>query len=170
MRKSNSNQISFSITCCRIYLYNILQLDKGPVQSFSGCRIDSFFIRVITPLSSIFPSITLDLISNIFHTLTHLWNLALQTMISSDGEHILSGSGDGNAYIWQVWILCHIYFYKSMVQELPMLKEPLQFQVNKPHVDPTILKGHDNEVTAVDWYVHFTEPFSISRWIQLSDK
>ncbi|KAF2532958.1 hypothetical protein F2Q70_00032016, partial [Brassica cretica] len=75
----------------RIYLYNILQLDKGPVQSFSGCRIDSFFIR---------------------------------TMISLDGEHILSGSSDGNAYIWQV---------------------------NKPHVDPTVLKGHDKEVTAVDW-------------------
>ncbi|XP_018510106.2 denticleless protein homolog isoform X1 [Brassica rapa] len=75
----------------RIYLYNILQLDKGPVQSFSGCRIDSFFVR---------------------------------TMISPDGEYILSGSSDGNAYIWQV---------------------------NKPQVDPTILKGHDSEVTAVDW-------------------
>ncbi|ESQ32698.1 hypothetical protein EUTSA_v10004025mg [Eutrema salsugineum] len=75
----------------RIYLYNMLQLDKGPLQSFSGCRIDSFFVR---------------------------------TMISPDAEHILSGSSDGNAYIWQV---------------------------NKPQVDPTILKGHDYEVTAVDW-------------------
>ncbi|CAN8266171.1 unnamed protein product [Cochlearia groenlandica] len=75
----------------RIYLYNMLQLDKGPLQSFSGCRIDSFFVR---------------------------------TMISPDAEHILSGSSDGNAYIWQV---------------------------NKPHVEPTILKGHDFEVTAVDW-------------------
>lgn len=45
-------------------------------------------------------------------------------MISPDGEYILSGSSDGNAYIWQV---------------------------NKPQVDPTILKGHDSEVTAVDW-------------------
>ncbi|CAA7046597.1 unnamed protein product [Microthlaspi erraticum] len=75
----------------RIYLYNIVQLDKGPVQSFSGCRIGSFFVR---------------------------------TMISPDGENILSGSSDGNAYIWQV---------------------------NKPQVDPTILKGHDFEVSAVDW-------------------
>ncbi|XP_010502769.1 PREDICTED: denticleless protein homolog [Camelina sativa] len=75
----------------RIYLYNTLQLDKGPVQSFSGCRIDSFFVR---------------------------------TMISPDGEYVLSGSSDGNAYIWQV---------------------------NKPHADPTLLKGHDYEVTAVDW-------------------
>ncbi|KAJ0252952.1 Transducin/WD40 repeat-like superfamily protein [Hirschfeldia incana] len=74
-----------------IYLYNILQLDKGPVQSFSGGRIDSFFVR---------------------------------TMISPDGEYILSGSSDGSAYIWQV---------------------------NKPQLDPTILKGHDSEVTAVDW-------------------
>ncbi|KAG7559001.1 WD40 repeat [Arabidopsis thaliana x Arabidopsis arenosa] len=75
----------------RIYLYNTLRLDKGPVQSFSGCRIDSFFVR---------------------------------TMISPDGEYVLSGSSDGNAYIWQV---------------------------NKPQVDPIILKGHDFEVTAVDW-------------------
>ncbi|CAH2045156.1 unnamed protein product [Thlaspi arvense] len=75
----------------RIYLYNTLQLDKGPLQSFSGCRIDSFFVR---------------------------------TMISPDAEHILSGSSDGNAYIWQV---------------------------NKPQEDPTVLKGHDYEVTAVDW-------------------
>lgn len=76
-------------------------------------------------------------------------------MISPDGEHILSGSSDGDAYIWQVWILCrvvwHFFSYKSMIQELSMLKEELQFQVNKPHVDPTVLKGHDKEVTAVDW-------------------
>jgi len=26
-------------------------------------------------------------------------------MISPDGEYVLSGSSDGNAYIWQVWIL-----------------------------------------------------------------
>ncbi|KAJ0254107.1 Transducin/WD40 repeat-like superfamily protein [Hirschfeldia incana] len=95
----------------RIYLYNILQLDKGPVQSFSGCRIDSFFIR---------------------------------TMISPDGEHILSGSSDGNAYIWQV---------------------------NKPHVDPTVLKGHDKEVTAVDWssseigkVVTASDDFTVRLW------
>ncbi|WZZ74197.1 hypothetical protein YC2023_085567 [Brassica napus] len=95
----------------RIYLYNILQLDKGPVQSFSGCRIDSFFIR---------------------------------TMISLDGEHILSGSSDGNAYIWQV---------------------------NKPHVDPTVLKGHDKEVTAVDWsqseigkVVTASDDFTVRLW------
>ena len=76
-------------------------------------------------------------------------------MISPDGEHILSGSSDGNAYIWQVWILSHVFWlffsYKSKIQELSMLKEQLQFQVNKPHVDPTVLKGHDKEVTAVDW-------------------
>ncbi|KAG2278811.1 hypothetical protein Bca52824_061366 [Brassica carinata] len=47
-------------------------------------------------------------------------------MISPDGEYILSGSSDGNAYIY-IW------------------------QVNKPQVDPTILKGHDSQVTAVDW-------------------
>ncbi|KAL4363806.1 hypothetical protein GQ457_04G033550 [Hibiscus cannabinus] len=29
----------------RIYLYNVLQLDKGPIQAFSGCRIESFYVK-----------------------------------------------------------------------------------------------------------------------------
>ncbi|XP_021892022.1 denticleless protein homolog isoform X2 [Carica papaya] len=33
-----------------IYLYNVLQLDKGPTQSFFGCRIASFYVKsVISP-------------------------------------------------------------------------------------------------------------------------
>ncbi|KAK7316468.1 hypothetical protein VNO77_35525 [Canavalia gladiata] len=75
----------------RIYLYNILQLDKGPLKSFSGCRIKSFFVK---------------------------------SAISPDASHVVSGSSDGNAYVWQV---------------------------DKPQEEPTILKSHDGEVTAVDW-------------------
>ncbi|XP_065878395.1 uncharacterized protein [Euphorbia lathyris] len=75
----------------RIYLYNVLQLEKGPKQSFSGCRIESFFVK---------------------------------SAISPDATHILSGSSDGNAYIWQV---------------------------NKPDRDPIPLKSHVGEVTAVNW-------------------
>ncbi|PQP96488.1 denticleless protein homolog [Prunus yedoensis var. nudiflora] len=87
------NGVFISASCMdnRIYLYNVLQLQKGPMQSFSGCRIESFFVKSI---------------------------------ISPDAAHILSGSSDGNAYIWQV---------------------------NKPQEDPVILKSHDGEVTAVDW-------------------
>ncbi|XVE67875.1 hypothetical protein DITRI_Ditri09bG0023100 [Diplodiscus trichospermus] len=29
----------------RIYLYNVLQLDKGPMQTFSGCQIESFYVK-----------------------------------------------------------------------------------------------------------------------------
>lgn len=29
-----------------VYLYNVLQLEKGPMHSFSGCRIESFFVKV----------------------------------------------------------------------------------------------------------------------------
>ncbi|KAK6155219.1 hypothetical protein DH2020_009467 [Rehmannia glutinosa] len=47
-----------------------------------------------------------------------------ESAISPDAAHILSGSSDGNAYIWQV---------------------------NKPQLDPITLKSHDGEVTAVDW-------------------
>ncbi|KAK8937589.1 hypothetical protein KSP40_PGU006638 [Platanthera guangdongensis] len=44
--------------------------------------------------------------------------------ISPDGSHILSGSEDGNAYLWRV---------------------------NKPESAPVLLRGHEKEVTAVAW-------------------
>nr|GMC99442.1 denticleless protein homolog A-like [Ipomoea batatas] len=50
---------------------------------------------------------------------------AEKSSISPDAAHILSGSSDGNAYIWQI---------------------------RKPLADPIILNSHEGEVTAVDWY------------------
>ncbi|KAL6520215.1 hypothetical protein OROMI_032395 [Orobanche minor] len=87
------NGVFISASCMdhRIYLYNVLQLEKGPIKTFYGGRTESFFVK---------------------------------SAISPDAAHILSGSSDGNAYIWQV---------------------------NKPHLDPITLKSHDGEVTAVDW-------------------
>ncbi|KAK4392957.1 Denticleless protein [Sesamum angolense] len=87
------NGVFIAASCMdhRIYLYNVLQLEKGPMRTFSGGRTDSFFVK---------------------------------SSISPDAAHILSGSSDGNAYIWQV---------------------------NKPLLDPITLKSHDGEVTAVDW-------------------
>ncbi|KAK9673865.1 hypothetical protein RND81_12G194600 [Saponaria officinalis] len=89
----NGVLISASCTDNRIYLYNVLKLDKGPISSFTGGQIGSFFVK---------------------------------SSISPDAAHILSGSKDGNAYIWQV-------------------KNPSQ--------DPMALTGHEKEkeVTAVDW-------------------
>ncbi|KAL8110056.1 hypothetical protein AgCh_025969 [Apium graveolens] len=87
------NGVFLSASCMdkRIYLYNMLQLEKGPIKSFSGCQIGSFFVK---------------------------------SAMSPDAAHVLSGSSDGNAYIWQV---------------------------NKPEAEPIILKGHSGEATAVDW-------------------
>ncbi|XP_059451950.1 uncharacterized protein LOC132182663 [Corylus avellana] len=87
------NGVFLSASCMdnRIYLYNLLQLEKGPLRSFSGSRIESFYVK---------------------------------SAISPDAAQIISGSSDGNAYIWQV---------------------------NKPQGDPIALKSHDGEVTAVDW-------------------
>ncbi|GLT31933.1 hypothetical protein SLA2020_066320 [Shorea laevis] len=87
------NGVFLTASCMdnRIYLYNILQLDKGPIQTFSGCQIGSFYVK---------------------------------SAISPDATHILSGSSDGNAYVWRV---------------------------NKPQAEPTTLRSHDGEVTAVDW-------------------
>ncbi|KAF1879326.1 hypothetical protein Lal_00005792 [Lupinus albus] len=76
----------------RIYLYNVLQLEKGPIKYFSGSQIDSFFVKA---------------------------------SISPDACHLVSGSSDGKAYVWQV---------------------------NKPQEKPLALKSHDEgEVTVVDW-------------------
>ncbi|KAG8634993.1 hypothetical protein MANES_17G112600v8 [Manihot esculenta] len=89
----DSNGVFLTASCMdnSIYLYNVLQLEKGPVRSFSGCRIESFYVK---------------------------------SEISPDAAQLLSGSSDGNAYIWQV---------------------------NKPDTDPVTLKTHDGEVTAVNW-------------------
>ncbi|BBH00446.1 Transducin/WD40 repeat-like superfamily protein [Prunus dulcis] len=57
-----------------------------------------------------------------------------KSVLSPDAAHMLSGSSDGNAYIWQILTLLAI-----------------STQVNKPQEDPVILKSHDGEVTAVDW-------------------
>lgn len=51
----------------------------------------------------------------------------MQSKLSPDAGHILSGSSDGNAYVWQV---------------------------NNHTTDPVMLQGHNGEVTAVDWYVN----------------
>ncbi|KAK9064759.1 hypothetical protein SSX86_016141 [Deinandra increscens subsp. villosa] len=87
----NGVYISASCMDSRIYLFNVLQLEKGPIKSFKGCNIGSFFVK---------------------------------SKLSPDAGHLLSGSTDGSAYVWQV---------------------------NKPHADPIKLEGHDGEVTAVDW-------------------
>ncbi|KAK1575054.1 hypothetical protein Q3G72_002166 [Acer saccharum] len=99
------NGVFLTASCMdnRIYLYNVLQLEKGPIQSFSGCQIESFYVK---------------------------------SAISPDADHILSGSSNGNAYIWQV---------------------------NKPQVDPIMLKSHDGEVTAVDWFRYGTLKVVIAR-------
>ncbi|KAJ4834190.1 hypothetical protein Tsubulata_018880 [Turnera subulata] len=89
----DSNGVFLTASCMdnRIYLYDVLRVEKGPIQSFTGCRVESFYVK---------------------------------SAISPDANHILSGSSDGNAYIWQV---------------------------NKPEMDPISLKSHEGEVTAVDW-------------------
>nr|CAD1832533.1 unnamed protein product [Ananas comosus var. bracteatus] len=74
----------------------------------------------------------------------------VKSAISPDRTHILGGSSDGNAYIWQVFI--------SLLLGLnPVLyhfahQENLSLQVEKPEEDPVILTGHEGEVTAVDWF------------------
>ncbi|TQE03022.1 hypothetical protein C1H46_011386 [Malus baccata] len=85
------------------------KLQKGPMQAFTGCRIETFFVK---------------------------------SVISPDAAHVVSGSSDGNAYIWQR------YCYWSWIENDTIGNAN---QLNKPREDPVVLKGHDREVTAVDW-------------------
>ncbi|KAF5198407.1 Denticleless protein-like protein [Thalictrum thalictroides] len=89
----DSSGVFLTASCMnnRIYLYNVLQLDKGPLNTFHGTRFESFYVK---------------------------------SAISPDAAHILSGSSDGNAYIWQV---------------------------KRPEAGPMTLKGHEGDVTAVNW-------------------
>ena len=48
----------------------------------------------------------------------------VKAVLSPDDQYLLSGSSDGNAYIWQV---------------------------SRPQSGPHVLRGHVNEVTGVDW-------------------
>lgn len=87
-------------TCIRIYLYNVLQLERGPVKSFHGCQIGSFFVKVsivFKPYNPIFQCKLKFCVLRYQH-----FDHALQSCISPDATHILSGSSDGYAYIWQV--------------------------------------------------------------------
>lgn len=80
-------------------MYNLLQLVKGPLKSFTGCRIESFFVKVRVVL--------LNLCSMYSISVTYIFYLIvqLQSAISPDATHIVSGSSDGNAYVWQVTFL-----------------------------------------------------------------
>ncbi|XP_068637687.1 uncharacterized protein [Aristolochia californica] len=100
----DSNGVFIAASCMnnRIYLHDIFRLERGPPKTFSGSRIESFYVK---------------------------------SAISPDATQILSGSSDGNAYLWQV---------------------------DKPDVGPIALKGHEGEVTAVDWCLSETGKMATS--------
>ncbi|XP_030443416.2 uncharacterized protein LOC115665714 isoform X1 [Syzygium oleosum] len=83
----DSNGVFLSASCMdnRIYLYNILQLEKGPVASFSGCRIESFYVK-----SKISPDAS-NLLSGSSDGTGYIWQMnkpdaAPITLNSHDGE------------------------------------------------------------------------------------
>lgn len=83
----DSNGVFLSASCMdnRIYLYNILQLEKGPVTSFSGCRIESFYVK-----SKISPDAS-HLLSGSSDGTGYIWQMnkpdaAPITLNSHDGE------------------------------------------------------------------------------------
>lgn len=76
----------------------------------------------------------------------------MQSAISPDGAHILCGSSDANAYIWQV----HADFIMIIFVHFLLICSHFGWhychaQVHKPEREPIKLKGHEGEVTAVDW-------------------
>ncbi|MQM04839.1 hypothetical protein Taro_037644 [Colocasia esculenta] len=119
--KSNFHLHLFNSIC----LYDVLHLDRGPMKTFTGCKIGSFYVKVNSDMSGhIFTILSMlsEFTSSSFTYMIPV--MLLQSAISPDAAHILSGSSDGNAYIWRV---------------------------RRPEANPVRLKGHEGEVTAVDW-------------------
>ncbi|KAF4381600.1 hypothetical protein F8388_021228 [Cannabis sativa] len=95
------NGVYISASCMdnRIYLYNVLQLEKGPVKSFSGCRIETFFVKVRVAITVI-PFVNESRM--LVYLPSFISSMQLQSSISPDATSILCGSSDGNAYMWKV--------------------------------------------------------------------
>lgn len=90
------------LSFCRVYLYNTLQLEKGPLRSFSGCRIESFFVKVrIVPVTLDF----LHSVSVLTPDFSPIWCVQFQSAISPDASNIVCGSSDGRARVWKVTFL-----------------------------------------------------------------
>eukprot|EP01018_Ginkgo_biloba_P036131 Gb_09523 [translate_table: standard] len=189
---SQDSNGAFLISSCmdnKIYLYNMLQPERGPLKSFSGHVLSSFYVKIDIHCRNVFK---VRLLLDFFRvsdcaefsphhnhvcylncnksyrsatvrssectngqldktsrqlTLSHnvlnksclpvlsscpwvhsdeliIFLSLLLAAFSPDGTHILSGSSDGNVFIWQA---------------------------DKPAAVPVILQGHGGEVTAVDW-------------------
>ncbi|XP_037495373.1 denticleless protein homolog [Jatropha curcas] len=108
------NGVFLTASCMdhRIYLYNVLQLGKGPIQSFSGCRIESFYVK-----SAISPDAA-HILSGSSDGKTYIWQVNKPctdpiTLKSNDGEvtavdwspsdgKIATASDDFTVRIWNM--------------------------------------------------------------------
>ena len=100
-----------------IYLFSVLQLDNGPIKSFSGCDIGTFFVKV----SIVFNCHTSVNCCPCFLMITQWFScLILQSKLSPDAGHILSGSSDGSAYVWQVSFFLMMILYPTLNRYMTM--------------------------------------------------
>lgn len=113
--------------------------------SFSGCQIESFYVKVRTGFHETTLPITAEIFQIMQLTLLTLW----QSRISPDASHLLSGSSDGSGYIWQV----HLQQKLALMFQFTYSNNRVSWQMNKPDAAPITLNSHDGEVSAVAWYV-----------------
>ncbi|KAI4982877.1 hypothetical protein ZWY2020_023369 [Hordeum vulgare] len=109
----------------RIYLYITLHMDKGPIKTYTGSEIESFFVKQGEwPTGLAFSSNCIFLVSFMCFINT-CFGASMQSAISPDGTHILGGLSNDNVYLWQV---------------------------DQPESGPIVLKAHVGEATSVDCF------------------
>ncbi|XP_056424233.1 denticleless protein homolog isoform X2 [Hyla sarda] len=95
--------------------YSSLILDSTGSSLFASCTDDNIYMFNVAGLKSDPVSVFSGHNNSTFY---------IKSSLSPDGQFLLSGSSDHNAYIWQV---------------------------SKPYAPPIMLQGHSQEVTSVTW-------------------
>ncbi|CAI9550575.1 unnamed protein product, partial [Staurois parvus] len=95
--------------------YSSLVLDSTGSNLFAGCTDDNIYMFNLTGLKSDPVSVFSGHLNSTFY---------IKSSLSPDGQFLLSGSSDHNAYIWKV---------------------------STPLASPIMLQGHSQEVTSVTW-------------------
>ncbi|XP_069810339.1 denticleless protein homolog [Dendropsophus ebraccatus] len=95
--------------------YSSLVLDSTGSSLFASCTDDNIYMFNVAGLRSDPVSVFSGHHNSTFY---------IKSSLSPDGQFLLSGSSDHNAYIWQV---------------------------SKPYAAPIMLQGHSQEVTSVTW-------------------
>ncbi|KAL3641679.1 hypothetical protein CASFOL_012494 [Castilleja foliolosa] len=174
------NGVFITASCMdhRIYLYNMLQLEKGPVKTFSGARNDSFFVKsAISPDAAHILSGSSD--GNAYKWQTNKPHLDPITLKSHDGEvtavdwcpsetgKVATYSDDFTVRFWNIESSC----YSNTRSPSSMRKRVSAFprmERRKLFIDKTPCTKNDSENTNSDKTCHVSSPPPPNKTVEVS--